>query len=781
MNKKLITLAIQGSILSGSFLNQLALANNDTGFKLEEVIVTSTRRSESVQDIPYNISAISEDFLEQNGITDLSKLTKSIPGVTYTDRGPRSSGSNSGIVMRGLNASRLSSNENINTAVSPVSTYMGETPLFVNLHLKDVERVEVLRGPQGTLYGSGSLGGTLRYIYNKPDTKMTNYEIGTRISKTKEAANLSHDSYVLANIALKDNLAIRTSAGHISRAGIIDAKGLYRLDPSSNDPLLSNSGDVQNSPAVTYNKDDIDDSETTYARVSLLWEPTDSTSFQFNYQMQRDRANGRRADNPDFENLGEYEQSIRLNEPLDRDVDLFSVEAEIDLGFATLSSSTSSFENSSDSIRDQTGIYTNFSFWSYYEGNPREIIRGTVETKEEAFVQELRLVSQSDSDLSWIAGVFYMDHDQEQFQQDFYEGYTQWSLNNSSNSASILTDLGYSANLKRSVKDTALFGELKYQLSDAWQVTVGARAFEQVFESGNLFTLPICGAGCAEDGLNAYGTNGGVEKETFRDEIFKFNTSYDISDASMIYFTAAEGFRRGGTNGIPLIGVYAESPDLLSYEPDKVTNLEVGFKSTFMDRFRVSSALFHITWDDIQIDGVSPSGAFPIAVNGGSAESKGLELELSGQITENLLVNLGYSYVDSALTKGFNVGGVFANKGDLLPGVSKHSASLSINYTHTINSTWEAIYTANYAYRDDVTSDINSASIDYAEIDGYSTLDISAGFKSDSWMLKAFIDNVRNDRAVSSTYPASRFGERYALEYVASPRTYGIGVSYLFD
>ncbi len=129
---------------------------------LEEVMVTATRRAQSTTDVPYNISATTGEQLERAGITDFTKLARSVPGLVFTESGARDSGLNSGLIIRGLNVSGSGNTDLISIASPTVSTYVGETPMFVNLHLKDIERVEILRGPQGTLYGSGSLGGTIR-------------------------------------------------------------------------------------------------------------------------------------------------------------------------------------------------------------------------------------------------------------------------------------------------------------------------------------------------------------------------------------------------------------------------------------------------------------------------------------------------------------------------------------------------------------------------------------------------------------------------------------------
>jgi outer membrane receptor protein involved in Fe transport len=200
-----VALGMAGSSVSPGTLAQSAL--------MEEVIVTATRRSQSTMDVPYNISAISAESLERTGVIDFSKLVQMVPGLAYIDQGPRDAGINSTLIMRGLNADPGIGSDVISLAAPTVSTYVDETPLFVNLHLYDLARVEVLRGPQGTLYGSGSLGGTIRYIHEKPDLTELSAQIDTRLSRTENAGGENYDLAAVVNIPVTDSFALRIAGG----------------------------------------------------------------------------------------------------------------------------------------------------------------------------------------------------------------------------------------------------------------------------------------------------------------------------------------------------------------------------------------------------------------------------------------------------------------------------------------------------------------------------------------------------------------------------------------
>ena len=197
----------------------------DTGDSpaLQEVVVTANRREENVLTIPYNISAISAQQIEASGVKDLQSLTRMVPGLVSADLGPRSNSTNSNLIIRGLNASDQGSNIfGPNLAVPLVSTYIDDIPLFVNFNLKDIERVEVLRGPQGTLYGSGAVGGTVKLIRHKPDLGVFSAEVSADTSGTEHSSGGSYSFDGIINVPLGETVALRANAGYTKLTGFIN-------------------------------------------------------------------------------------------------------------------------------------------------------------------------------------------------------------------------------------------------------------------------------------------------------------------------------------------------------------------------------------------------------------------------------------------------------------------------------------------------------------------------------------------------------------------------------
>ena len=303
--------------------------------EIDEIVVTATRRSESVSDVPYNISAIGGAEIANAGITDLQGLTHMIPGLVGPDLGPRAGNINDTLIIRGLNASAVNA-ENQDIAAPAVSTYVDETPLFVNLKMTDIARVEVLRGPQGTLYGSGSLGGTVRMIHNEPDPTSTSFDVSTRASKTENAANPNEAVDFIGNLPISDTMAFRASGGYERLAGFTDALSVAVLGPGAQ-PVLADPSNPLTSPPVFTEHRGIDWSNTWYARAALLWKPTDALKLTWSYQHQTDQSGGYSQVQPG----DRYDQTLYMDQPGSFQTDLGAFDVSYDAGFATVSSSSS--------------------------------------------------------------------------------------------------------------------------------------------------------------------------------------------------------------------------------------------------------------------------------------------------------------------------------------------------------------------------------------------------------------------------------------------------------
>lgn len=773
-----LTSAIAAALSAGA-----ALAESP----LEEIVVTATRRSTTIQETPYNISAISGTSLERSGVVDFGDLLRRVPGIAYLDQGARVGGNNPNIILRGINANAMIGSFDFpNVAVAPISVYLNETPVYFPVKLDDLERVEVLRGPQGTLYGSGSMGGTLKLLTRRPDPSAFSAQVRGSTFWTRESDEQSYNLSATLNVPLSDRWSLRVNAGYENIGGFIDAGGRYQLD-ANGAALPADPADLVNSAPIVEQVEDISDTQTQNVRLALRFQPNDAVDAVFSYLTQSDESDGRQIQNP-FAGTGEdYVEYHPTAEPYERDVDLASLEVDVDFGFATLTSATSYYKNEADQSIDYT------DFWAvnvepyYYSAFPRVVAPEQSISDDSGFVQEFRLRSNGTERVEWLIGAFYSDVDNDVLSLYNVPGAAAWNnlprapgdpdpyyfANN--------TDVNAIFDRAISVQDQAIFGEITYHVSENWQTTFGVRAFSSDFEQDLVEFLPQCGYYCATDGMDPDGAILANVSEDDSDVVFKFNTSYDINDDMMIYGTWVEGYRRGGGN-IALLNhpFLADPPELLTYSADSAQNWELGVKGTVDNRLQYTIAGFFIDWDDPQIDSFTPFGN-PAVVNGAGARTQGLEFEANGSIGDNLLYSFGYTYTSAELTADFAApDGSTGSDGDSLPGVPENMTTLTLDYTQPLsgNTFSDVSYHLNGFYRSKTVSSFQG--IRFFEIDAFSIWDVSATLRtaSEEWSVTAFVDNVFDELGVTGGIPATRNGPVGQFYFVTRPRSYGIRFSY---
>lgn len=791
---------------------------------LEEILVTATRRSESVQDIPYNITVISGDSIRRQGAFDVNDITRSIPGVAGPDLGSRSGVSNS-IIMRGINVGDPGQGSvTRNLTVAAVSTYLNETPLFTNFRMVDMERVEVLRGPQGTLYGSGAMGGTLRFITRKPELTGSSAELTAGLAQNEESSDLNYEAQGIFNIPLSDTVAVRAAVSYEERGGVVDATNLLvfgadgapqKVDPTNPDSV-----------AVTRTEKDVDTGEVFFGRLSLLWQPSDSTQVNINY-LHQDEEWGHSTTTyiGDDQTLGggvdAWEDSARFLEAVDRTVDLGSVDIQHDFGFATFTSASSFSVDESSPNRDTSDFYETIS--AYYFGYPRLNALDDSSVKSEVFAQEFRLVSTSDGPFDWVVGAYYQQEDVKQNNINNLRGFGEWADDPESAGSQAVAyyysayglttvgdfvefglggtrpstndDLAYSSSYESEFTDLAVFGEFTWHATDVWQITVGGRFFRQELDASLRQTLPYCGTGCSQDGVDPNGVTDASSDSDFNDQIFKFNTSYNFTDDQMVYLTVSEGFRRGGANALPQLGPFFDPGFPLDYEPDTLLNTELGLKGVLMDnRLSYTAAVYQITWEDIQLETFNAAG-FKGVVNGDEAQSTGLELEATFAASQYLTVTAGYSYVNAEITEdsliadrsGAGLPNDMLYDGDALPYVPDHQASIALDYSRALASGMLLDLHLDGNYRADFNSQVNDELFfdNYVEFEGYSQWNTSLSLSKDAWRATLWARNLTNEEGLSSAIvrnakvaPAAEFGRR---GFVSRPRTVGLRFTYFFE
>lgn len=801
-----------------------AFAADDT---LAEVVVTANRREQNVLDVPYNISAVSGARLENAEVTTLSDIARLLPGITMPDLGPRANSSNSLIVIRGLNV-----NDPVNSAYLPwgsvptVSTYVDDVPLFVNLQLADIQRIEVLRGPQGTLYGSGAVGGTLKILHNAPDPSHFTAEISTDVSQTDHAQGHSYGITGVLNLPVTDVLALRLSSGYQKTAGFINALNEAVFGANSQ-PLLADPANPVGSGLTYRERLGINAAQSNNLRAAMLWKAAPWLDVNLAYQRQNDHADGF-----SHQTVGYTYQTATLipNEPDHRTVDLESLSLSADMGFATVTSATSYSINNDANTYDESQFVIGFNQLgpTLYGNYPRVTSPFHNTSHDTAFTQELRLVSKEGGAWDYATGAFFQHQTQHLFQYETLPGFGAWSelpgsgaaipnsvpgapystfgdfvqFGNGGTRPSALspTDTNFTYLKLSGFLDRAVYGELTRHITPDWQITGGVRIFWQDFAQSLFSTIPYGGPFFStlpppQNLTDALGSTVITRRQSFRNHLFKLNTSYAVTPNMHAYATFSEGFRHGGVNALPIGNcIFCESEALVPYKSDFVKNYEVGFKGVAAGWLRYSAAVYRVDWTDVQIQVFGQAGD-PVVVNGKSARSQGLELELGGQWSSGWSANLGYGLTDAKITQDFSVteiipgtstvfNAVSALKGDRLPYVPRQTLTADVGYEHGIADHLKMDAHLTPAYRSNVTTQIDSSVLGYQRLGGFTTVNASVGLSIGGALhVRLFGTNLTNVLGITSAGSLYRGYDdpRYRIENVAQPRTIGLGVDYKFE
>ena len=762
---------------------------------LQEITVTATRRALSAQDVPISITAVSGAALERAGIQDIAGLARSLAGVDYTDKGPYGGTTGSTLIIRGLNSEGTSDLAFPTPIVPPVATYVDETPLFANLRLTDIDHVEVLRGPQGTLYGSGSLGGTIRFIQNAPDPRAFDAKAEVGVSDTHHTHAPNEEVSGMLNLPVSDTLAVRLNVSYDQQAGYINQPNLFVLD-GAGVPVPANPANIL-SPAETYSKDGINSYSYKTAHIAALWKPSEDFTAKASYYYQLATGNGYPLSSATY-GFSSLLSADYIPETTTDKIDLFALTLDYDLGFATLTSASSYAKHNNLTVDDGTAVYETFSFYqAYYGGNPRALFSRDGGLDDKIYSQELRLASKQGGFFDWVGGLFFKKENSYIEDHEFYPGYNayynacvpvygsaspqcglgEYGIETGTPSVDgipLVKDQAYIGDFETQFKDLAAFGELTAHLTPAWSLTTGTRLFKQTVtqsqQTGLLFVSPgyIAAESLSDD---------------WRRALWKINTAYQIDKNNLAYATWSQGFRRGGVNALPPtepINDYHTPAGLTRVDPDTANNYEIGIKGTLAGRVQYSADIFDIQWKKIQEGAQLTPLVLPGAINVGDGFSRGLELEINASLSEHLGSHVGYTYDQTKLTSlsalaliGLSVPPAI---GSALPGTPKTSLALGFDYSRIQVADGELRFAIDGHYQSRVIPAI-SASVPIAA--GYTTVDTRASFTRSHWTGTLYVNNLADQRAISSYNDPGEYGYRYSA-IVSQPRTVGVTLGYSF-
>jgi iron complex outermembrane receptor protein len=702
--------------------------NSQSGKKeeegLAEIIVTAQKRNERIQDVPMSVTALSGDDLLRTQSYQLQDFVGKVPGVSLIDYG----GAGSQVVIRGITTGSFPVN-------SSVATYIDETPftaagpfgqqnlLTPNVDTFDVQRVEVLKGPQGTLYGANSLGGVLKYVTNAPDPSGFAATVESGVSSVyNDHGGTGTDVHAMVNVPLADDLALRVVGYDNYYPGFTD-------DPSRGLTATNSS-------------------RFTGARAAILYAPTADFSVRFNALYQEKSWN----DYPDEDvnagtlspTYGNLIQEKLINEPGRSEVQLYNVTINWDAGFAKLLSTSSYYSFRPHAVYEYPLL--NAATSSLLGGNFGTAVVDN--TPVQGLTQEVRLTSEGEGPLQWQGGAYFTNEDSNEFEGQFPINTTTKSI-----LFNYPTLLG-AFYIPVHFREYAGFADLDYHVTPTFDVSVGGRysADDQLFHETAL-------------GLFGGGANFG---NTSSEGVFTYSgdVRWHVTPENMLYARVAEGFAPGGPNEI-----FAGSSLPRVYGSSSTVNYEAGVKSSLLDNcLTIDVSIFDIDWRNIQLS-ATINGLSGI-VNGGEARSSGVEWDFGYVPLRGLTLNFNGAYTDAHLTEATpaSVGG---EVGDRLPGAPLWGISTSADYKRPILGEYSGFVGIDWRFTGDRYSDFIVGS-PRPIIPSFNVLDLRAGVETRRWSITVYAKNVANKIAINYVLPETSAGGN-GLQDAAlyPPRTVG--------
>jgi iron complex outermembrane receptor protein len=734
---------------------------------LDTVTVTAQKRTENLQEVPISIQVLGTQKLTEMNVSDFEDYAKLLPSLSYT----QGEGGGSDPYIRGV----VSGGDGNHSGPSPsVGIYLDEQPVTgvggsIEPHIYDIERVEALAGPQGTLYGASSQSGTIKIITNKPDS--TGFAAGYAFEVNSVSGG--GDGHVLEgflNLPLSDVAALRVVGWDKREAGWIDNVYNERTFPTSG--ITMNNADLV--------EEDYNDSHTTGARAALKIDLGENWSIMPSIMTQKETTNGSFAFDPV---VGDLKISRYYPESLEDKFTQVALTVTGKIGNFDLVYAFSTLDRDGKGESD----YNDYGFWydvvsgyGYYAiDNNYDYINPSQITLSEGHQtkrsHEIRISSPQDERFRFIGGYFqidqYRDIQERYLIADWYDGYevTGWE------------DTIWLTKQDRRDSEKAVFGEFSFDFTDKLTATAGFRYFENDNSLRGFFGFSRAfSSQGSRPGNQRYGEAGcafvwgstnpadwpkfnGAPCEFIRDPdgslgkttkengtLGKFNVTYKLDDSKLIYGTWSEGYRPGGVN---------RRATLPPYQADYLTNWELGWKTSWMDnRLTFNGALFRQEWKDFQFTILGQNGLTEIK-NANQARIDGLEMDVNFAATYNLQLSAGVAFYDAKLTENYcgftdedgnpvtDCADPEAPTGTRLPVTADFKGNLNARYTFDWNG-YEPFIQGSVVYEGRRTSDLRILEREIlGDMPSYTMFDLSAGIRKDSWTLNLYVKNLFDERA----------------------------------
>ena len=708
-------------------------ATSDTP-TLEEIIVTAEKRSESLQNVPATVSVVGIDEINALHATQLTDIGAYVAGLQVDSGGTPGQTT---LSLRGI--SPLSAN-------ATVASYIDDTPIgstgfhdrggsyALDLLPYDVKQIEVLSGPQGTLYGANALGGLVKYELTTPNLHDSEFRVGGTVFNVDHGSGVGGGFRANVNTALlPDTLGLIASYAQERTPGFIDNSATHQTGQNS---------DVQQS-----------------ARLGMLWQISDTAKLNLNGLYAKVQADGVATVALDPVTMRPLTGDLTDNNlrPNTYHNTLYYVSATLNwqLPWADFVSATSWSEKTDEIVQDAT--YTYQALLPLLGGPTNGTVDFPLYISSRRFTQEFRLSSRSSERLDWLAGLYY----------DYEKGTNRQYLHSYDANGASLASLGldplFVAALPTLYREYAGFANATVHATSRLKFSAGLRYarnlqdFSQIVEAGSPVLPPSNIPGNSAESVLTWSTR----------------ATFNVTDNNMAYALVSTGYQAGGPN-TSLPGVPP------SVDSSRLTNYEVGFKNTFWDhRAVVNLAAFQLNWRKIQVPGSLPSGISYIA-NGGTARSRGLQLESSVTPAQGLEFRATAAYIDAVLTQDAPTAN--GAKGDRLPLVPQFAASLRVDYQHAAFADWMYRVGAGLRHVGKRYS-VGLLALDGIPTDAYDALDLNADLSNSHLTVRLFAKNVTDKRAYLSAFSFADLSGAAVVQNegtVLQPRTVGLGVDYTF-
>jgi iron complex outermembrane recepter protein len=699
-------------------------ATAQVGAGVEEVVVTATKRGATLlEDTPLSVQSLAGNSLQEAGSLDFDDYMRQIPSLAIGDNGP----GDKRIVMRGVSATGdgtvgLYFDEVVMTGES-LGDDGGKQP---DIKLFDMDRIEVLRGPQGTTFGSSSLSGTIRWLPRAPEYTKFTADVGARIMTLQESDDTGYQYDAMVNIPLGDQLAVRLSGLRAVIPGYIDSRF----------------------------GDDIDQEDTTAVRAMLGWRITDNLELSLLAMTQDMHLDGRTSFStadltlPRSPTLNggplpsKYYTSDHARSSRDDEIEMYSAKLVFTQGWGTITGASSLFERYSGYVRDASAAAevlsagrlsadsTGISLIGGRDGWPKAWIRSS----------ELRFSSNWESPVQILVGAYNQNEDR--------RGGSYWATVDPNTGRPVANPTVFlSRTTFTQLDQVALFGEVTWEMTDRLVATAGLRWFDfDIIQDASRVvdfqSVPGPGPGPTFK-FGESGTTG------------RLNVGYDLTDDVLAYVQIAEGFRAGGPNDQTAASI-ANVQIPAGFGSDSIINYELGLKTSLLGRrLTLNGAIYQIDWEDIQVSQFANSASglrFTYRGNGGKAKVQGVELEMTARPSESLQFGLALAYTDSKLEEDLPIP-TQGLKGDPLTYVPELTGSVNARYSWSMFQDWEGFVGGDWSYVDESANRLRPTDRYYRKLEAYDILHLRIGLQGgDGWMTVLSVDNALDSDEIIS-YP----------------------------